>query len=89
MKIGTMARFATLGLLYLGMAFAGTPFPAYGIYFGGGVQENGIAVTTDDQGNVIVVGTTTSQSLPGTSNAFSTHESPRLSEQPEYFCCKI
>lgn len=52
------------------ISYCGTLVPTYGTYFGGGGQESAIAVTTDFQGNVIVVGTTTSQSLPGTSNAF-------------------
>ena len=50
-------------------AFASTPVSTYGTFFGEGA-EAGIAVTTDAQGDVIVVGITASPSLPGTANAF-------------------
>jgi hypothetical protein len=56
--------------------YCGTPVPTYGTYFGGRGQENAIAVTTDAQANVIIVGTTTSQSLPGAANAFQPTKAP-------------
>lgn len=46
----------------------------YGTYFGGPADESGVAVAFGPSGEVIVAGSTTSQSLPGTAHSFqSTH----------------
>ena len=70
-------------------AFAGTPVPTYGTYFGGTGDESASAVATDSQGNVIIVGTTTSQSLPGTGNSFQTSRAPGFPNNKDIFVTKF
>src|SRR3984885_6101037 len=51
--------------------YCGTVVPIYGTYFGGtGDTNSAVAVALDLSGNVIVAGVTSSQTLPGTANAF-------------------
>jgi uncharacterized protein (TIGR03437 family) len=59
------ALFALLPLL----ATASTPVATYGTYFGGTGGATGVAVAVDPSGNVVVAGSTSSQTLPGTANA--------------------
>ncbi len=56
--------------LCLAILQGSTPLSTYGTYFGGVGDDRGTAVTTDSQGNVVIAGWTTSQTLPGTGNAF-------------------
>ncbi|MGA2881419.1 MAG: hypothetical protein ABSG13_20915 [Bryobacteraceae bacterium] len=53
--------------------YGGNLVPIYGTYFGGTGDTNAAvaaAVALDTSGNVIVAGVTSSQTLPGTANAF-------------------
>jgi len=54
-----------LASFYSSHLHAGTLVPTYGTYFGGTGQETGIVIVTDSAGDVIIAGTTISQSLPG------------------------
>jgi hypothetical protein len=56
--------------------------------FGNG-GETGIAVATDPLGNVIITGTTTSSSLPGTANAFQQHLAAGLPNHANVFVAKF
>jgi uncharacterized protein (TIGR03437 family) len=71
------------------VSYCGTLVPTYGTYFGGGGQDNAVAVTTDAQDNVIVVGTTTSQSLPGTLNAFQPTKAQGFANNQNVFVAKV
>jgi hypothetical protein len=46
------------------VALPSTPAVSYGTYFGGSGDESTFAVALDPEGNVILAGTTTSQSFP-------------------------
>jgi hypothetical protein len=51
--------------------YSATLVPVYGTYFGGtGDTNSAVAVALDSSGNVIEAGITSSQTLPGTANAF-------------------
>ena len=70
-------------------AFASTPIATYGTYFGGGREESTRKVVTDFQGNVIVIGTTTSATLPGTANAFQRTKSLGFPNNEDVFIAKF
>ena len=84
--------FLTLSCAWLSplTAFAGTPVPTYGTYFGGtGDINTAVAVALDPQGNVIVVGYTTSQTLPGTANAFQPTKATGFPDNQDVFIAKF
>jgi hypothetical protein len=71
-------------------ATAGTPVPTYGTYFGGTGDTNvPVAVAVDPQGNVVVAGYTTSQTLPGTANAFQPTKAIGLPDNQNVFIAKF
>ena len=66
--------------------------PTYGTYFGGTGDSNiavAVAVAVDPQGNVIVAGYTTSQTLPGTANAFQPTKAPGFPDNQNVFIAKF
>jgi hypothetical protein len=63
--------FSILAWLSCTALYSGTLVPTYATYFGGTGDANTVAaVALDSSGNVIVAGITSSQTLPGTANAF-------------------
>jgi uncharacterized protein (TIGR03437 family) len=69
---------------------AGTLVPIYGTYFGGTGDINAaVAVALDSFGNLIVAGTTTSQTLPGTANAFQPTKAVGLPDNQDVFVSKF
>jgi hypothetical protein len=68
---------------------AGTLVPTYGTYFGGSGNESATAVVTDTAGNVIIVGTTTSSSLPGTASAFQQNHAIGFPNNIDVFIAKF
>jgi uncharacterized protein (TIGR03437 family) len=83
------ARGTILLSLCLANLQGSTPLSTYGTYFGGAGDESGTAVTTDSQGNLIIAGSTTSQSLPGTSNAFQRNLSVGPPNNQDAFVAKF
>jgi uncharacterized protein (TIGR03437 family) len=70
--------------------FCGTLVPTYGTYFGGTGDANvAVAVAIDASGNVIVVGFTTSQTLPGTANAFQPMKAAGFPDNRDVFVAKF
>lgn len=69
---------------------AGTPVPTYGTFFGGtsGLTV-AVAVATDSSGNVVVAGYTTSQTLPGTGNAFQPTKAVGFPDNRNVFIAKF
>ncbi len=69
---------------------SGTPVPTYGTYFGGtGDINSAVAVAVDTSGNVIVAGFTTSQTLPGTKNAFQPSKATGFPDNRDVFIAKF
>jgi uncharacterized protein (TIGR03437 family) len=78
------------GFICCYVASAGTPVPTYGTYFGGTGDINAaVAVAVDSSGNVIVAGYTTSQTLPGTANAFQPTKASGGPENRDIFVAKF
>lgn len=72
------------------LASASTPVPTYGTYFGGAGDTNvAVAVAVDPSGNVIVAGYTTSQTLPGTANAFQPTKATGFADNKDVFVAKF
>src|SRR5579862_6017968 len=81
---------ATLLVCGLVAVCGGSPVPTYGTYFGGGGDNNAaVAVAVDPQGNVIVAGHTTSQTLPGTTNAFQSVRATGFPDNEDVFIAKF
>jgi uncharacterized protein (TIGR03437 family) len=69
---------------------AGTPVSTYGTYFGGTGDTNvAVAICLDPSGNVIVAGYTTSQTLPGTANAFQPTKATGFPDNRDVFIAKF
>ena len=72
------------------LAPASTPVPTYGTYFGGTGDTNvAVAVAVDPSGNVIMAGYTTSQTLPGTANAFQSTKASGFPNNLDVFIAKF
>jgi uncharacterized protein (TIGR03437 family) len=72
------------------LAPASTPVPTYGTYFGGtGDANSAVAVAVDPSGNVIMVGYTTSQTLPGTALAFQPTKAAGFPDNRNVFVAKF
>jgi uncharacterized protein (TIGR03437 family) len=83
-------RTILLATVFSTMALAGTPVPTYGTYFGGTGDSNvAVAVAVDPSGNVIVTGSTTSQTLPGTANAFQPTKATGFPDNQDVFVAKF
>jgi hypothetical protein len=70
------------------VAYAGTPVPTYGTYFGGS-GENAIAVAVSPAGEIVIAGTTTSQFLPGTAVAFQSTHAAGFPNNTDVFIAKF
>jgi len=82
--------FSILAQLSWATLYAGTLVPTYGTYFGGtGDINSAIAVAVDPSGNVIVAGCTTSQTLPGTANAFQPSKATGFPDNRDVFIAKF
>ena len=69
---------------------AGTTVPSYGTYFGGTGDVNAsVAIAIDPSGNVIIAGYTTSQTLPGTANAFQPRKAPGFPNNTDVYVAKF
>jgi uncharacterized protein (TIGR03437 family) len=66
-----------------------TPIVTYGTYFSGNGDDTAIAVTIGPAGEIVVVGTTTSQSLPGTANAWQPTKAIGLPNNSDVFIAKF
>ncbi len=66
---------------------SGTPVPTYGTYFGS--NDAALAVCVDQLGNVVVAGSTTSQTLPGTTNAFQPTKATGFPNNTNVFVAKF
>ncbi len=89
MKIGAIATNLAVFLLAQSLATA-TPIPTYGTYFGGSGDTNAaVAVALDPSGNVIMAGYTTSQTLPGTANAFQPTKATGFPDNKDVFIAKF
>ena len=85
-----MLRVSILVCIAAAALNAGTPVPTYGTYFGGTGDTNAlVAVAVDSQGNVIVAGYTTSQTLPGTANAFQPTKATGFPDNRDIFIAKF
>jgi hypothetical protein len=70
--------------------YCDTLVPTYGTYFGGtGDTNKAVAVALDPSGNVIVAGYTTSQTLPGTTNAFQPTKTTGFPDNKDVFIAKF
>jgi uncharacterized protein (TIGR03437 family) len=79
-----------LALLASAALSAATLVPIYGTYFGGtGDTNTAVAVTLDASGNVIVAGITSSQTLPGTANAFQPTKAPGFPDSQNVYIAKF
>jgi uncharacterized protein (TIGR03437 family) len=72
------------------VAAASTPVSTYGTYFGGTGDTNAaVAVAVDPSGNVVVVGYTTSLTLPGTANAYQPTKATGFADIRDIFLAKF
>jgi hypothetical protein len=74
------------------LATGSTPVPTYGTYFGGTGDTNvavAVAVAMDPSGNIVVAGYTTSQTLPGTANAFQPTKATGFPDNQDVFIAKF
>jgi uncharacterized protein (TIGR03437 family) len=88
-KRHTLFRAGFLTWLATAALCAGTPALTYGTYFGGTGDQSATAIATDSAGNVIIVGTTTSASLPGTTNAFQSTHATGFPNNTDVFIAKF
>jgi uncharacterized protein (TIGR03437 family) len=85
-----MLRISTLVWLATAALNAGTPVLTYGTYFSGTGDTNlAVAVVVDGSGNVIITGYTTSQTLPGTANAFQPTRATGFPSNLDVFVAKF
>jgi len=72
------------------LASASRPTITYGTYFGGTGDTNAaVAVAIDPSGNVIMAGYTTSQTLPGTAQAFQPTKAAGFPDNRDVFIAKF
>src|ERR1022692_5315265 len=72
------------------LAAASTPTVTYGTYFGGTGDTNAaVAVAVDPLGNVIMAGLTSSQTLPGTAQAFQPVKATGFPNNRDVFIAKF
>lgn len=87
-------KLITLAALPVSILFSSlveaTPVPTYGTFFNGpsGVTT-AIAVATDNTGNVIMVGSTTSPQLPGTADTFQPSKAAGFPDNEDAFIAKF
>jgi hypothetical protein len=79
-----------LALVLSWSGFSQTFTNTYGTYFGGTGDTNvPVAVVVDPSGNVIMAGYTTSQTLPGTANAFQPTKATGFPDNQDIFIAKF
>ncbi len=69
--------------------FAARPDVTYGTYFGGSGDDFGTVVAADASGNIIIAGTSRSDSLPGTNGSFQPNRAPGLPDHANAFVAKF
>jgi hypothetical protein len=85
---GRWGACASVGLACCYAALAGTPVPTYGTYFGGS-GEAALAVAVSPSGEIIVAGTTTSQSIPGSAKGLQPTHAVGFPNNPDVFIAKF
>ena len=92
LQTAALIRFTAIALFGLWplLGTASTPVPTYGSYFGGTGDTNAaVAVAVDPQGNVVIAGYTTSQTLPGTAHAFQPTKATGFPNNRDVFIAKF